>query len=141
METYKCSECNYSTQRKTNLDRHFLSSKHKEKVQERINASRTPLNGLIHKCNYCDQIFSKASNLTRHNKSCYKKLELVETMKTKIQDLEKENKEQLKSFEKENENLKNIIEMLTEDKEHYKFLINNAGSIVKTSVNTLIALN
>ena len=63
-ETYVCSSCNYTTTRKSNLDLHFQSQKHKKISTNHNIKSNTNL-----KCPYCKITFTRKYSLERHIES------------------------------------------------------------------------
>jgi hypothetical protein len=57
---YNCLPCNYSTNKKSNYERHLLSSKHKFNLN--------PVNEIkVYNCDICDKIFNTRSALWKHN--------------------------------------------------------------------------
>ena len=68
---YKCSFCNYNTFRKNNLDRHFLSSKHKIAIISNKNEQNEQNEQHHISCNICNKSYKTLSGLWRHKKSCY----------------------------------------------------------------------
>ena len=142
---YVCDTCNYQTLDAFNFERHKRSSKHRENDMKLLKNEIT--------CPNCDRSFSTVSNLSRHKKSCNKEFiqilrsnyesqlrEIKLNFEKNILELQteiiilKKNNEKL---EESNDNLNKIINILTTENDYHKDLVNNAGSIVKTSVNAL----
>jgi hypothetical protein len=82
MNTYECTKCEYIAKRRIDLDRHFLSLKHQQKVQEQsVDSSKgcqsvlieSPRKSLEYKCFFCNNVYKSAGNLTKHIKICGKK--------------------------------------------------------------------
>jgi len=96
-----------------------------------------------YKCKSCDECFKHKTNLTRHERErCGggKNKEGIVIEMCKVRELERENdnlKKALMLSECDKEHYMNMLASANEDKDHYKFLLNNAGSIVKTSVSAL----
>ena len=60
---YTCSFCNYNTFRKNNLDRHFLSSKHKIAIISNKNEQNEQNE---QNCISCNKSYKTLSGLWRH---------------------------------------------------------------------------
>jgi hypothetical protein len=56
--TYNCDKCKYHTSFKQNLNKHLNSKKHTTEIANN------------HKCKKCNDNFSSATTLWRHNKTC-----------------------------------------------------------------------
>jgi hypothetical protein len=67
MVLYTCNECNYTTTRKDNYNKHCLTKKHidNEKISHITNESINEF-----KCVNCDKIYKHQSSLCKHNKKC-----------------------------------------------------------------------
>ncbi len=105
MPIYTCSICNFKSDRKTDHTRHIQSKRHLEKVNDETkstqNVHETCIDkGNVHKCPFCENVYSSSSTLARHKKACGVKIELL-----------KEKTEILK--EKETENKITVTEVLT----------------------------
>lgn len=163
---FECTPCNYKTDYPSNYNRHVCSSKHHKKIKfiaeikidkNNDNCNNDTEEKKIIKCNFCGQTFTLPCNLTRHNKTCdlRMKADKSETIyKVKIEEVkdelitEKMDKEKLNltitylqkqvdDKDKQMNDKDKQIERLLNDKDYYKYLIDNAGTIVKTSVNAL----
>ncbi len=103
---YKCKPCKFETDRKTDLDRHFQTNKHKENNKTADDTSNQC------KCPYCGNTYSTQGNCTKHMKSCIKK-EIDIIIKEKdniITNIIIENlKKELQQKEKENEKLQQQV--------------------------------
>jgi len=90
------------------------------------------------KCPYCNIIYTRASNLTRHKKICSDNF--GENGIKKIHDLEIKNTELMKELQHQQELQKQQQQMQKQQQDeinHLKTLINNAGAVIKTSVSAL----
>ena len=142
---YNCKLCNYSTDVKIAYDKHLLTKKHIEKVNEKHNINiitpqTIPIDSSKFICNYCNMKFTKSCNLSRHKNICSEKEQLIQQLTNQINELNtqlliKDGKllEQNKILEKDEE----MINILKSEVDHLKSIVNNAGSIIKTSVSTV----
>lgn len=117
---YNCEHCNYTTDRKSNYDRHIKSSKHNNRNDSivlddttniKINNDHSQISNDIKKiyvCEYCKSEFKQSGHLNRHTKICYKRERL---------------QEQLNAKNKENELLKQLLA--------------TAGNVAQTSTSSL----
>ena len=64
---YNCIECNYTTQRKSQYDRHLLTPKHKRIYENIDNISNTFKS---YKCDKCNNEYKFHSGLWKHKKTC-----------------------------------------------------------------------
>lgn len=143
---YKCGLCGYSTSEKYNYKRHQKSKKH----NENINSAHK----ILYKCTDCNSLFIDSNALARHTKQCIEKskgdinvstnltiehdsditcAEQIQALETRIKELEIENNHIQQLYEKEKE----ITKVLKEENSHLKFIVNNAGTMIKTSVSTM----
>ena len=135
-----CKICNYSARDNFNYNKHLLTKKHIEKVNQiandSITAHKPPQKKLLKNdyiCQYCNKIYASATNLARHDKACFKKNKL-------IIDYEQQLNEQIKITQQKEELLKQKDELISQVKSenaHLKVLINSSGTIIKTSVSSL----
>jgi len=166
MSTFKCNTCNYASHDKSNFSKHNNSKKHKEKVQEQQVESRLHLGCIQDKtvnnnsnnnsnnnylCIFCDKQYSTAGNLAKHKRTCNdkgileneykdknKQLEIEYTMlSNKLQHLQELHDKALQYHKEIHDKDSNTIMMLKSENDHHKTLVNNAGSIIKTSVSTM----
>lgn len=150
MSTFKCEQCEYSTMRKSNLVRHKNTHTIKEKVLHITNHTQIIPKSYPNvtldnkeKCQFCGKIVSNSSSLARHTKSCL--------MKNKVHD---ELNELRKIINQKDELLNQKDELLNQKDEllkradetnailksevaHLKLIVNNSGSIIKTSMSTM----
>ena len=104
---FDCKYCHYNTSRKSQYDRHMLTSKHLN-TKNRL----TTTNDLVPKvplynCNICGNVYKHQSSLCKHKKTCnYKETEKKEESNEKLVEyLIKENSE----LKKDNNELKIMI--------------------------------
>ena len=78
-----CDICNHSARDKSDYNKHLLTKKHIEKVNETPNHTYnipiTYQNESLNneeKCQFCDKKYANSSGLARHKKTCDKRLEL-----------------------------------------------------------------
>jgi hypothetical protein len=143
MNNYMCAECEYATSRKNDLDRHFLTLKHKQKVQEKsVDSSKGVQNvltvssrkSLEHKCFFCNNVYKSAGNLTKHVKICGKKQYDDLHCKSELKEILSEVKH-LKALVRKDEE---TISTLKSQNAHLHKLIDSAGSIIHTSVSNYV---
>ena len=137
--SFKCEACNYETNDNFNYKRHNNSKKHAEKIKQQTNISSSyHKNGIENelKCIFCNNTYTNPGNLSRHKITCSEKRRLVDALN-----------EQIKITEQKEEALKQKDEIIKQKDEtiaiqkleiiHLKSLINNTGTIIKTSVSTM----
>lgn len=102
---HNCALCNYSTNSKFNFNKHELTQKHIDLVQqaiiekvaaEKLALEKNAIDNLAIKnnqrvCEYCQSVYSNQSSLTRHLHTCAKKQEKKRTDIEEIKKLKNEN--------------------------------------------------
>lgn len=73
-KNFKCILCKYGTDDKSNYNKHVKSKGHVDKVKQDQLTIKYP-------CEYCNRIFNKKCNLTRHTLTCQSKGTNVEELK------------------------------------------------------------
>jgi len=73
---YSCENCDYNTDRKSNLENHLLSAKHikttnNNEIKQKLSTK--------HKCNNCEKEYNDRAGLWRHKKKCFEKEENIIT--------------------------------------------------------------
>ena len=63
--TFHCEICNYSTVRKSSIDKHYSTSKHLKSMNGNEKVAKSCVT-----CNNCDKQFNDRSGLWRHKKKC-----------------------------------------------------------------------
>ena len=152
MSTFKCTTCNYATRDKSNFSKHEISKKHIEKVNQIQNKNIMTLKPIPNDsanftCNYCNMKFTKSCNLSRHKNNCSEKEQLIQQLTHQVNELNIQLLSKDESLKQKNETLKQIDESLKRADEtisilkseviHLKTIVNNTGSIIKTSVSTM----
>ena len=66
---YECKECDYTTSRKSQYDRHVLTQKHKNKQNDTNDTKKVPFSSADFVCN-CGKKYAHKQNLYRHQKVC-----------------------------------------------------------------------
>lgn len=146
--TYKCTICDYSTEDSRNYTRHTKSAKHVNNCEEAKKHEKFI-------CQNCGQKYNYSQGLSRHKKNCagpttnedkkinveylmselMKANEHVKELLEKTQKIEIEMLEKTRKIEQEKNEVK--IEMLEKNEKYLKTLVNEAGTMVKTSVTAL----
>lgn len=110
MVKYECVFCKFSTIRKTEYNRHIETKKHLEKVNQNTNDTQIipklyPKKSIIYRCTHCENVFTNASSLGRHKKTCFEsklKDDEVENLKKENERIQKEKdtiQKQLETYE------------------------------------------
>jgi hypothetical protein len=113
-KTHTCFICDYSCCKKSDLEKHFLTEKHKQKLESTNTQqlSTKTLNQLAkpYCCCLCDKIFSDRSGLWRHNKKKHQP-EKTQNIILSVTDLDNENKQQqlIEFLLKENAEFKQLM--------------------------------
>lgn len=115
MAVFKCTECDYQTQRKNNLDRHI-----------NINHNINTINQTQFTCSYCNISFTKLCYLSRHKNKCMDKNKVIYEYEQKIDELNK------LLIAKDD-----MINSLKSEVTHLKLIVDNAGSMIKSSMSTM----
>lgn len=154
MSFFKCDQCEYETSKKTNYNRHISSKKHKENVSipsilpnlyQNFTADLLEeSNDKPFLCGYCDNKYSTKNNLLKHTKSCIMIMKRENEHKQKIMEYQNRIAHLTEMLEKEINNKDEIIKgkddmisTLKTENRNLRVLLNNAGSVVKTSVSTM----
>ena len=162
MVKYVCNMCNFESADKSNYDRHLKTKKHINKDKEYRDKNRRQFNCPSCECNYLTQ-----AGINRHLKSCANALianqekqhttELkgmeMEIMKKdyqielmtkdiqKLQEVLKIKDESSKKLEEvlkiKDESNKKLEDFLDNENEYHKKLVDNAGTVVKSSMSAL----
>lgn len=158
---YGCELCDFKCSKKSNLDKHFLTLKHKNNENGNKKMPKNAASEFV--CEFCEKEYKFISGLSRHKKTCKKRLEFeknschdcsdisvetISSMMTKdmILDLIKENGEIKELLYKQNEKIevqhKQITEMLPKLNSitNINNTINNTAN-VKQKFNINIFLN
>ena len=144
---FKCEMCSYSARDKNDYNKHLNTKKHKGKVNKQMNESQTNPTRIIvgslknsFICQHCNNNFSTAANLARHDKACLKKIQITTNYKNEISILKNELDIHINALKQKDETINQkdeTISILKSEVAHLKSIVNNTGSIVKTSVSTM----
>lgn len=110
---YKCEDCNYETNDKSNFNKHLNSKSHEKIIQSNQPIQKLPASPL--QCIMCNKVYATNSSLTRHtNYYCKKKTHDINNVEKIKEELAHDFNEKLKQkeieFEKEKADYK--IQML-----------------------------
>lgn len=125
---YHCKICNYNTPDKCNYQKHTNTKKHKDKIQELTDLLaeyQNPIQTIeenVFKCPYCNNHYANSGNLSRHKTLCAEKQQLIDKINNQA--------ELLKQKEE-------TIVILTDEVKYLQLLLENAGSLIKTSVHAI----
>ena len=121
---YYCKKCDYGSCKKSNMDKHNLTSKHTKTTLLTTNDNKIVAKSSSKKysCENCDKLYNDRAGLWRHKKKC-----IISQNKTEDKT---ENKEELISYLiKENQDFKNLIlEIIKKDTTQNNNIINNSNS-------------
>ena len=134
---------------KNDYSRHMKSKKHFQKNtldNEIVNENNLtvpegspicPSKNNIIVCKYCNNTFSRSDKLTQHLKYCKERFESEIQLKEQIKKLETEKSYVIKQLETEKVNFNRDKKHYIYQAKHYKQLFEEAGSIVKKSINAI----
>ena len=164
---FSCETCGYATDVKFCFQKHLNSKKHHEKVIQSQNKMLLKLEGKInntsrYNCCFCNQNYSTASSLARHQRVCNERKDLESSYidqinsiqnahNLEIDKLNNVHELELNKLHSEIDKLKiNInylrelsdkdqktIDNLQSENRYLKLMVNNAGNIIKSSVSSL----
>ena len=123
---YMCEKCNYTSCRKSQYERHILTLKHQRKHLEINNVPKSS----GYTCD-CDKKFKTNSGLWKHMKKCDYKLNQLDNIKSKTEEIIIENNSVdfkamfLQVMEKNNELLKTISDLAPQIGNNNNNTINN----------------
>ena len=154
---YRCDSCDFITKNKSHYTFHCESSKHIKNIDIEINTKLSKNNHEIiqqldsdveienlniviqnnnfheYRCEYCNNKFTRLSNLTRHKKVCTEekihKNDLLLKLRYEQELHQKDIELHKKDFEK--------YELCKKEMEYYKDIINMAGGMVQKTVSAL----
>ena len=157
MSNFECTICNYTTKDKSNINRHMKSVKHLQKVSMGININilqfgsndsipkalqnspklaKTPKIGQNrdkYTCDFCQNVFSRMCNLTRHTKICAHKNNEVDKLRLKLLQYERD----MEKYKDHVDHYKEEVDHYKEETNYYKQMLREAGGLVKKSVGSL----
>ena len=135
MSKFLCDICNYSSNSKFSYEKHLKTKKHLENIKDpelSINSNYI--------CQFCNGIYSANSNLCKHQKFCSKKKELFIELQRRDEEIARLKQENSKNMQFKDELLvksNEMISILKSEVNHLQLVVNNSGSIVKTTVSAL----
>ena len=145
---FVCEICDYSTSRQFNLDRHFLTPKHKMLTNANKNEHKTSkffsdedssknlvVNTKNFECPFCGKEFSHRSSLSRHQKKCNYADLSEKTTEVKCQPINAVNNEEninldiLKKLESMEQNNKSLLEKIETKNTTQNFTVNQQFNV------------
>ena len=146
--TYDCIDCNYKTNRPSNLKYHETTEKHQQNIAIKLakQLSIQQVNKQINQnmCEYCKNSFGSSKALTLHYKICKDIKNLQINCENKIKEIQNQYENKIKDFESKIESnnekmeLKNeTIKILEKHNEYLKSTLSASGVILNKSVSTL----
>ena len=130
---YYCDICNYGTGKKSNIENHKNSMKHKKSMKIKLNSNENLKLSFKYTCENCNKEYKDNSGLWRHKKKC----KIDETISIKNEDDENKTthevqdlKEFMKYLMNENSEMKNMMLEVIKNGTHNT--TNNTNSHNKT---------
>jgi hypothetical protein len=121
-EKFSCKFCNYNTCKLSNLERHFLTLKHKMIINDNKNEQKGAEK--IYDCKWCGKTYKYLSGLCRHKNICSKANNLI--LVDKDEHIKAKTKAELYDNQKNDiDSLKIAVKKLTDNDIVEKKIINN----------------
>jgi hypothetical protein len=121
-EKFSCKFCNYNTCKLSNLERHFLTLKHKMIINDNKNEQKGAEK--IYDCKWCGKTYKYLSGLCRHKNICSKANNLI--LVDKDEHVKAKTKAELYDNQKNDiDSLKIAVKKLTDNDIVEKKIINN----------------
>jgi len=139
---FYCEKCDYSTSRKSSLDRHFLTAKHQMDDKKVQKGARLEISNAEKFVCGCGKTYKFRQGLFRHKKSCLSESnkELIEIVKYQM-----EESKEIRSFMKEQQKIledqHNQIKKLSEEKFPTQVINNNCFQKTTNKFNLNFFLN
>ena len=105
---FQCKICDYTTSKKYNLTKHFVTAKHKRKAFGKVEkvasskSSKSVKKSIIYYCRYCEKSFQGYSGRWKHEKKCTDNPSVLQQKlkeaKKEIESFKKEKEEQIKKY-------------------------------------------
>ena len=112
---FYCEVCDFTSSKKSNLDKHNLSRKHKNAIQMLQNAIYLELKNAT--CNICNKTFKHPSSMYRHKKTCKIEEKNEKSFEPMLSN-DPSDKELIMLLIKENSELKNMMMKVIENGTH-----------------------
>ena len=121
-EKFSCKICNYNTCKLSNLERHFLTLKHKMIINDNKNEQKGAEKN--YDCKWCGKTYKYLSGLCRHKNICQKANNLI--LVNKDEHIKAKTKAELYDYQKHDiDSLKIAVKKLTDKDKVEKKIINN----------------
>jgi len=133
-KTYCCELCDYTTQRKSNMNAHKLTAKHTKTTLCKENKQNKQILNKTYNCENCNKIHNDRAGLWRHKKKCeFKNSDIGSDVDSNCNNIEytneiiQDNKEELIQYLiNENKEFKNLIlELVKKDNINNQNIVNN----------------
>ena len=121
---FYCDFCHYGTSKKSSIDNHNESKKHKKNKLTINNNEKYAKLCQKYECEKCQKNFNDRTGLWRHNKKCNN----IESSKPKLEENIK-SKNEVSSIDKD----ELIIELLKQNKELLEIVKNSSQNIIHTN--------
>ena len=136
---YYCEKCNYGSCKKSNLEKHYLTSKHIKTtlLTKNENVSVAKSSSKKYACEKCNKYYNDRAGLWRHNKKCSNNNIAYKYNKTENKD--ENNKTENKDEHNKTENKDELINYLIKENKKFKNLIleivkkDNLPSVIKSN--------
>lgn len=134
--TYTCIDCNYVSDDSANYHRHKKTKKHINNHKNTVNSLAK--NGVKFTCQICGQEYSQSQGLSRHKKKCISNKDVSKISADRLmEEFSKYNTLVRELIEKNQKLEHDKNEVLERENKYMKNLVNEAGSMVKTSITAL----
>ena len=105
---FLCSDCDYSTFRKSSFDKHLATDKHKMLTNANKSCKKVASETVLHECSDCGKFFKHKPSLCRHRKTC-KGTNKIQIEKEKFDEI----KVKAELYEQHHSELKDLVKKAT----------------------------